>query len=251
MTKLAGTNILVIGGTSGIGNAVASLALAEGANVQISSSKASRVESAVADLRTAHPSATVAGHVVDLSNEDTLEDNVAGLLAAVGPLNHIVFTAGDSLPVYELKDITPALYHKAHTVRVVAPLMVAKHAAKILPPSPRSSITLTTGSIASKPIPNWTVVSSLAAAAQGVTRNLAVDMKPIRVNIVAPGVVYTPLWDSWPKEVVETMLEQAKAKTTTGETGKVEDVAEAYLYLMKDSNVSGVNIDTNSGVFLV
>ena len=81
-------------------------------------------------------------------------------------------------------------------------------------------------------------------------RNLALDLAPIRVNLVSPGVVLTPLWDGMPKERVENLVESTKGKCTTGAVGKPEDVAESYLYVMRDWNVSGSVIDTNGGYLL-
>lgn len=81
-------------------------------------------------------------------------------------------------------------------------------------------------------------------------RNLALDLAPVRVNLISPGAVLTPLWDSMPKEEMEGFMKHVRGKCTTGEIGRPEDVAESYLYVMRDWNVSGSVIDTNGGFLL-
>ncbi|KNB06427.1 hypothetical protein FOXG_07140 [Fusarium oxysporum f. sp. lycopersici 4287] len=80
---------------------------------------------------------------------------------------------------------------------------------------------------------------------QGLTRNLALDLKPLCGNLVSPGVVETPLHGH------SGVTDEMKAHTTLGKVGLPEEVAEAYLYFMKDTNATGSCIDTNGGSFLV
>ena len=93
-------------------------------------------------------------------------------------------------------------------------------------------------------------MASYATGLHGMMRNLALDLAPIRVNLISPGAVLTPLWDGMPKEKMESFKEHFRGKCTTGELGRPEDVAESYLYAMRDWNVSGSVIDTNGGVLL-
>lgn len=83
-----------------------------------------------------------------------------------------------------------------------------------------------------------------------MARSLALELAPIRVNAVSPGAVLTPLFDNMGKEQKETLLAIFKDKCTTGEIGKPEDVAESYLYVMRDANISGSVIDTDGGHLL-
>lgn len=93
-------------------------------------------------------------------------------------------------------------------------------------------------------------MASYAAGLHGMTRNLALDLAPVRVNLISPGAVLTPLWDGMSEEQKDAFLKSAKGKCTTGEVGKPEDVAESYLYVIRDRNVSGSVIDTNGGSLL-
>ena len=84
-----------------------------------------------------------------------------------------------------------------------------------------------------------------------MTRGLALDLAPLRVNLVNPGAVSTELWDIIPVEQREGMQKSMKERTTTKKVAVPEEIAEAYLYVMKDTNVTGSSIDTNSGALLL
>lgn len=252
-SKLANNRILIIGGSSGIGYSVAEACLEYGASVIISSSQQTRIDKAIEQLLKTYPSAKgrISGYACDLSSP-SVEANIEHLYTQCsGELDHIVFTAGEQLAVMPLEHATLESIQKAGMVRFFAPLLVAKHAKKHLKAGPASSITLTTGAVSEKPNKNWSVIASYATGLHGMTRNLALDLAPLRVNLISPGAVLTPLWDGMPKEQREMFMERVKKSCTTGEVGRPEDVAESYLYVMKDWNCSGSVIDTNGGSLLI
>ena len=251
--KLAGARVLVIGGSSGIGYCVAEASLEFGASAIPSSSQQSRIDASVDKLLKTYPSAKgrIAGYPCDLSSSSA-EANIEKLFEQCGGPNfdHIVFTAGDPLAILKLEDATLESIQKAGMIRLNSPLLLAKHAPKFLNPGPASSITLTTGSVSRKPNKDWSVMASYTTGLHGLMRNLALDLAPVRVNLVSPGMVLTPFWDVMPKERMESLTTYIKGKCTTGELGRLEDVAESYLYAMRDRNVSGSVIDTNGGFLL-
>ena len=114
-----------------------------------------------------------------------------------------------------------------------------------LKPGPHSSFTITTGVVSQKPIPNWTVVASYAGGLHAMVRNLALDLKPTRVNLISPGAVDTELWNTVDQK--EEVLAEMGKRTLTGKIGQVQDVVEAYLYVLKDENSTGSCVSTNSG----
>jgi len=248
--KLAGKHVLIIGGTSGIGFAVAEASIESNARVTISSSSSTRVSSSVAALQKSYPSAQVSGYVCDLS-QPTVEQDIEALFKQVGTVDHIVLTAGDKLATVPVQDITYEKILRAGQVRFFAPLLVAKVGSKYLSPGPKSSIILTTGSVAETPRPDWSVVASYASGLHGMTRNLALDLKPIRVNLVSPGAIDTELWKGLSAEAKDNMFKGIAARVPTGHVGKPEEVAEVYLWLMKDSNTTGVVATSDSGHKLV
>lgn len=253
--KLQDKHVLVIGGTSGIGFAVAEASLASGARVTVSSSNPSRVDSAIQRLRSSFPGSTVAGHACDLS-KPTVEEDLEALFAKVGTVDHIVFTAGDRLATMPVSDITYDVLLAAGQVRFFAALLAAKVGSRHLsrPAGPFSSITLTTGAVSQRPRPGWSAVAGFGGGLHAMTRNLALDLKPVRVNLVSPGAVETELWDSYmggdPKER-QALFDSVVKTAPTGRVAKPEDVAEAYLFLMKDPSVTGTVVDSNSGSLLV
>ena len=106
---------------------------------------------------------------------------------------------------------------------------------------------MTTGAVSEHPIPDWSVVGSYATGLHGLTRQLALDLRPLRVNLVSPGAVETELWDGLEAGEREGMMQGFGAKMATGRVGRPEDVAEAYLYAMRDGNLSGSVVSSNGG----
>lgn len=84
-----------------------------------------------------------------------------------------------------------------------------------------------------------------------MTRNLALDLKPIRVNLVSPGAVDTELWNGFSKEQKEGMFRGIEKSVLTGRVGRAEDVAEQYLCLLRDENVTGSVVHSDSGHALI
>ncbi|KAJ5127792.1 short-chain dehydrogenase [Penicillium atrosanguineum] len=244
MPSIKNSTVLVIGGSSGIGYGVAEKALAEHAKVHIASSNASRVRESTETLQEKFPEEHISGHLCDLADSG-VERNLELLLTTIGPLDHIVFTAGDRLSIQPLDSIDLEAIHRAGHIRFAVPLLLAKLAPRFLKPGYGSSITLTTGSGSQKPYPNWSLITGYLTGLHGMVRNLALDLKPTRVNLVSPGVVATPLWG--PAGVSDEM----KNSTALRKAGTIEEVSEAYLYLMKDTNATGSCVSTNAGSLLL
>ncbi|KAK0942865.1 hypothetical protein LTR29_005605 [Friedmanniomyces endolithicus] len=254
--KLKDKRVLVIGGSSGIGYGVAEACLENGSIVTISSSNQSRIDHTIAKLQAAYPSAKsrITGHACNLGDQATLDTNLETLLKTVATdhkLDHIVFTAADPLAVMKVADLTLPALISAGLIRFFAPLLLAKHAPAYLNPGPASSITLTTGSVSERPRPDWSAIGAFATGLQGMARGLALDLRPVRVNVVSPGAVDTELWRGMTEEAKGEMFKAIGEKVPTGRVGRVEDVAEAFLYLMRDGNVTGSMVSSNGGALLV
>ncbi|KAJ4991377.1 short chain dehydrogenase [Stagonosporopsis vannaccii] len=252
--KLRGSRVLIIGGSSGIGFCTAEACLEYGATVTIASSNSSRVQASVSKLQSTYPSAksNIHGQTVDLSKSDTLESELKTLFDETvkdmggEKLNHVIFTAGDALATMKLAEMTMESILKAGQIRFFAPLLAAKFVPQYVEASHESSYIITTGSISEKPMPDWSVIGSFAGGHHSMVRNLALDLKPIRVNGVSPGVVDTQLW-KMPKEQKDQLMEQMSKKMATGTPGRPEWVAESFLGLMRDYNIDGAMIRTDGG----
>jgi NAD(P)-dependent dehydrogenase (short-subunit alcohol dehydrogenase family) len=254
MSKLAKRNILLIGGTSGIGFAVAKQALSDGASITISSSSEEKVSRAVERLRASNPANTSAirSQVADLSVRDKLETTIEDLLkfsSEFSPIDHIVFTAGNVPPLVPLSEASFDDVEAFLTVRFFGAVAVAKYAPKYMSISKTSSITLTSGTQSKKP--SFWLPPAIAGAIEGLMKGLAMTLSPVRVNAVSPGFVLTELMDRLPEEMREGAVEKSAKLSLTKDIGYPEDTAEAYLYLMKDYFVTGSVVASNGGSFLV
>jgi NAD(P)-dependent dehydrogenase (short-subunit alcohol dehydrogenase family) len=253
--KLGDKHVLVIGGSSGIGRAVAELSLYSGANVTISSSRQHRIDEVISACRATYPDRKIAGIAIDLSKPATIEADLEKLFSAAveanGTIHHVVFTAANALSISPLDSVTGEGIIEASHFRMVVPILVAKYAARYLPKERQSSYTITSGSAGEKPGPNWSVTAYFCGGAVSLAKGLAVDMAPVRVNCVQPGYVDTPLWEILSSEQKQTIVAEAEKKLLTGKFGQVEDVAEAYLWCMKDGNVTGTVAKTDAGQLLI
>lgn len=160
LSKLQDSRVLVFGATSGIGFAVAQACLEYGATVIITGSKQAKLDQTISRLlegSSISPN-NIVTHVCDLSNKDMLEANLIALLEAATSgkktkMNHLVFTAGDALPMKPLVDVDPAYIQAAGLVRFIAPLILGKLIPSYMAISPDCSFTITSGYIATKPAP--------------------------------------------------------------------------------------------------
>ncbi len=257
VSKLFKARVLVFGGTSGIGFSVAEAALENGASVILCSSNPSKLAGAIDRLKASYPDKTslVSGHTADLSQPQQLESTVEAVLEAATDkgttrIDHIVYTAGDSVAMRSLFESDVETIQKMGTVRFLGPLVVGKLASKYMSAGPASSFTLTGGTNSAKPMPGWCVQAAYGAGLEGMMRGLAVDLKPIRVNLVAPGAVHTEMYDAMPKEMLEHFLARVREQSLTGQVGRPEDVAEAYLYSMRDRFVTGTVLSSDGGRLL-
>jgi NAD(P)-dependent dehydrogenase (short-subunit alcohol dehydrogenase family) len=177
-TVLSDKRIVVLGGSSGIGLAVAQQATAQGATAIIASSNGDRVKQAVTML-----DGKAEGRTVDVSNEREIQE----FFQKIGDFDHLVFTAGDTLQLNELvaMDLTKA--RRAFELRYWAVLAAVKHASAHIREG--GSIVLTTGIAGERPLRGWTLAASVCGAIVSLTRALTVELAPIRVNAVSPGVV--------------------------------------------------------------
>jgi NAD(P)-dependent dehydrogenase (short-subunit alcohol dehydrogenase family) len=258
LNKLHNKCVLVIGGTSGIGYAVAEAAVEYGADVTVASSQQTNIDKAVKDLKTAYPSASdrIRGHVCDLSS-DVVEDNLKRLFDFatnnnVNKLDHIVDTAGESIGRITLDTATPSEYHRITKVRLIGPILTAKVGRDYLHKAYTSSITLTGGVNTYRPMSGWAVLTSVGGAKDSLTRGLAKDLAPIRVNLVSPGAIHTPLLEKFaPGGDMEKITETFGKMSLLGRIGTPDEIAESYLAIMKNYFQTGTVAHVEGGYLLI
>ena len=238
--ELSGKRIVVLGGSSGIGLAVAQQAVDQGATAIIASSNAERVKQAVATL-----DGKAEGHGLDLSKEPDIQN----LFEKVGDFDHLVFTAGDTLQLNELAatDLTKARH--AFELRFWAVLAAVKYASPHIRKD--GSIVLTTGVAGQRPHKGWTVAASVCGTIEALTRALAVELAPIRVNAVCPGVVRTNLWQNMNADAREQLYESVGKSLLVGRVGEACEIARAYLFLIQEGYSTGQIVVLDGGAVLV
>lgn len=262
MNRLSGAHVLVFGGSSGIGFAIANMALSNGATVVISGSQEKKIHEKVQLLQSLYPSLAaekVSGHAIDLMDSENLEANLKTMFETITrngskKLDHIAFTAGDHHALPKLQDITLEEAMLGSKIRLIAPLFIAKliSTGSYVPLSSDSSFTLTGGIGTTKPMPGWFMPAVWGASAEGLSRGLAVDLAPLRVNIVKPGAIETEMLQGilapLPAEAREGMKKQLNL---LGSFGRPEDIAESYGWIMKDRFVTGTEIAIDGGQILL
>ena len=236
---LAGAAVLVIGGSSGIGLATARLARERGARVCIAARDGVRLERARLALGEG-----VTAIPVDAADEAS----VASLLQRVGPLHHVLSTAGAVVYAPRLAGDLDAL-RAAADMRLAAAIHVARQVAPRLPAG--GSITLMSGTASQKPHAGGALDSAACAAIEGLTRALAVELGPVRVNALCPGPIDTPLLAAALGEGRDAYLAQVAKQLPVGRAGRPDDVAEAALFLMTCGFVTGVVLPVDGGLRLV
>jgi NAD(P)-dependent dehydrogenase (short-subunit alcohol dehydrogenase family) len=238
--SLSGKRVVILGGTSGIGLATAKAAEREGAAVVIASSRRERLDRALAALRSG-----AEGEVVDVADEA----QVRALFERIGTFDHLVFTAGENLQLEPLAAMQVERARGFVNVRFWGAFMAAKYGSPRIRPG--GSITLTNGIAGLRPRKGWTVAASICGAMEALTRALAVELAPIRVNAVCPGTVRTELWSGMTESARETMYRDAAQRLPVGRVGEADDLAETYLYLMREGFSTGQVLVVDGGAVLV
>lgn len=234
--KLKDKKVLVIGGGSGIGFGIARGAAEEGAKVTIASRDAGKIAQKAKSIG-------ATGAVLDVSEEANIEK----FFEEHTGFDHIAFTAGDTdgLAPGALTDLDLKLAASRFNTRFWGAVAVAKHGAIKLPPT--GSFTFTNGMLAHRPMKGMPIVSASAMAAEGLALGLAVDLAPVRVNCVCPGLIETELFARY-GEARHEMLKAMSKRQLIPRPGTPEEAAEAYLTCMRNTFMTGQVLKIEGGI---
>ncbi|HEX7090113.1 MAG TPA: SDR family oxidoreductase [Longimicrobiales bacterium] len=236
-----GTHVVVVGGSSGIGFGVARAALAAGARVTIVGRSEEHLASAT---RALGDGGRVQGVAADIGREA----DVARLFEAIGAVDHLISTAVSATyqPIGEL-EMTGA--QDVIDSKLVGSLLLAKHGAPRIRPG--GSITFTSGIAAYRPGPGGSVVAAVNGALAALGRALAIELAPIRVNVVSPGWVDTPIWDSLAGDRKSAVLDAMAERLPVRRIATADDLAGAFLFLMQSPHTTGTVLHVDGGQRLV
>jgi NAD(P)-dependent dehydrogenase (short-subunit alcohol dehydrogenase family) len=240
MYDLTDQRIVLVGGSAGIGLAAARLLSWLGANIIIASRSSERIDAALKGL----PS-TAEGYAADLGSENEAER----LFCEIGAFDHLVYTAGEPLRPFPLDGLELDAARRFTDTRLSGAISAVKHAHTHLRDG--GSVVLTSGSAAARPAAGWMVGAAICGAIEAITRTLAVELAPLRVNAIAPGIVRTDLWSEIGESDRESFFKKTAAALPVRRVGTPEDVAQTIAYLIADGYVSGTIAELNGGGNLV
>jgi NAD(P)-dependent dehydrogenase (short-subunit alcohol dehydrogenase family) len=224
--------VVVIGGTSGLGREVAAHYARAGRQVVISGTDAERSKSVAAEI-----GGSTRGVAVDLTRPETI---APGLADVVG-VDHLVLSA------IHRDQNTVAAYDLAQALSLVTLKLVGYTEVihTLLPRTSREgSIVIFGGQAWRRPYPGSTTVSTVNGGVVGMVNSLVVELAPIRVNAIHPGIVGdSPYWSARPPEV----LEGVRARTPTGRMVAMSDVVGAVVFLLENPSVNGENLAVDGG----
>lgn len=216
--------ILIVGGASGIGLALARQAQAEGARVIIASRSAEKLRAA-SDSLPQH----VQTEVVDATDDAS----VAALFDRIGTIDHMAVTIKPSLPSGRFTDNDIGLVHAAFEAKFWGQYRLAKAALASL--SQNGSIVLTSGIAAQRSYLGYSIVSAMNAATDALVKAMAIEIAPLRVNAVSPGFVEAD-------GNQEQRLRYAKsvgANFPLERLGRADEIAAAYIHLFNNTYANG------------
>jgi NAD(P)-dependent dehydrogenase (short-subunit alcohol dehydrogenase family) len=232
---LADKKVVVVGGSSGIGLATAELAKSEGADVVIASRNADRLKAVADKLGATAIPADVTG-----------DESVIELFRKCGPVDHVVVTAAQlrsgPFKTVSMEDVRATMEGK---------FWGAWRVARVAEIRPGGSLTLVSGFLSIRPRPAAAIVGAANGALESLARSLALELAPVRVNCVSPGIIDTPIRASMPEAARRDMLAKTAAALPVGRVGVGEDIARQILTFMTVGFATGSIVYLDGGGLVV
>ncbi len=231
---LSGQKVVVVGGSSGIGLATAAMAKAQGAEVIIASRSADKVKAAAAKVG-------ATGIVADVTNDDS----VVNLFKTIGAVDHVVVSAAQlksgPFKTVSMEDVRSTMEGKFWGAWRVA------RAAEI---KAGGSLTLVSGFLSIRPRPNSAIVGASNGAIESLARGLALELAPVRVNCVSPGIIDTPIRAGMPEAARKEMLAKIASGLPVGRVGLGDDIAVQILAFMANGFATGAIVYVDGGALI-
>ena len=229
-SSLSGKTVIVIGGSSGIGAAVAKAAAARGAQVVLAGR---RLVSGVENGLRSEP--------VDVTDAASLQR----LYETVGRFDHLVYTSGPSVRAKTLIETDLVEAQENFNVKLWGSLRAIQLALPFL--SEHGSISLTSGQLGRKSVAGQFIKTGINAATEALVKQLAKELAPRRVNAISPGVIDTPAYAGLADDQRLAMFAKAGSALPVGRVGQAEEVAAGYVLAMENGFMTGAVIDIDGG----
>jgi len=233
MNKFQDKTVLVVGGSSGIGAATALAFANAGARVTIAARNAERLAAVAAQAKDGMETA-----VLDITNAGDVE----AFFVARQAFDHVAISAAQT-PTGPVRKLSLEDARKAMDSKFWGAYAVAR-AAKI---APGGSLTFVSGFLSVRPSKTSVLQGAINAALESLSRGLALELSPVRVNTVSPGMINTPLWDKLPQDTRQGMFDAAAQRLPAGRVGVADDIAQAILYLAGTGFATGSTVLVDGG----
>jgi NAD(P)-dependent dehydrogenase (short-subunit alcohol dehydrogenase family) len=237
MSTLTGKKILIIGRGSGIARAVALAAKAEGAQIVVAGRDPRK-------LAEAYDGEGFAIETVDVTDEAS----IAALADSLGTVDHVVTTAS-ARARGKAADLLPETIALSFATKAIGPILLAKHLAPRMPAG--GSFVLSSGATAIRPAVGMLAVAGTNGAVDSITKGLALELAPIRVNAVAPGTIDTGAYDGLGADAKSALFATRSANSPARRVGTADDVARAVIFALTADFLTGVSIPVDGGEILV
>lgn len=231
---LKGKKVVVVGGSSGIGLATAEMAKREGADVIVASRNVAKLDAVAEKL-----------NAVAIPADVTSDQSVMDLFRRSGPVDHVVVTAAQlktgpfrTVSMDDVRSTMESKFWGAWRVARAADIRAG------------GSLTLVTGFLSVRPRPNSAIVGAANGALESLARALALELAPVRVNAVSPGVIDTPIRAAMPEEARRDMLAKTAASLPVGRVGQGEDIARQILAFMANGFATGSIVYIDGGALV-
>lgn len=238
ITIEAMTETMIIGGGSGMGLALARTLVADGEDVTIVGRSEDRLAAARAELKRAG-TGRIRTRCADISRED----DVASLFADGRDVDHVAITAADATGVYgPTRALSVEVARGIVGTKLIGAWLVGKYAAGVV----RQSITFTSGINAHRPNGANTIMAAANGALASLAAGLAIELAPVRVNVISPGWVDTTIWDQLDVDKSAAFADMAK-RLPARRIGTTEDVARAFVAVMRNSFITATELHVDGG----
>lgn len=231
--------IAVFGGSSGIGLATAQRLARAGAEIWVTGRDGDKLAAAAK---------TIGGkshaHQLDATDRTAIE----AFFTATGALDHLILTLSGGDGAGPFAELDLAALHRGFAAKFWPHLNTAQAAVSHLRPG--GSITFVTAASAGGHLPGTSGLAAINGALNAMIPVLAVELKPLRVNAVSPGVVDTAWWDRWPAEQKAALFADLAATSPVGRVGQAEDIADAIAFVTGNGFVTGQVIQCDGGIQL-
>ncbi len=236
-STLSGTQVVVVGGSSGIGKSVARQAAAAGAKVTVGSRSEQKLTQTATEIN------GIATGVVDVTDENS----VRAFFERVGSLDHLVVCPGD-MATGSVYDMSLDDVRRCLDTKIVGQMLCVRQAGRRI--SSTGSIVLIAGAAGYKPYSSMSITAAANAGIGAMGRSLALELAPVRVNVVVAGMIDTPLWSPLPEEARNQLFEQTAKSTPVGRIGQPDDVAGLVLHTLENTFISGSVLHVDGGAVL-